>query len=541
MSVASPIPHYADIHCHPSLKPYLSSHNPEKRVGMWKPLPISPVYDEVPRWMRPVIDDAVHGSQASYQQLQQGKVRVVFHSITPAEHQFYYLRRFMSIFLRRNQLARLHAAIINTSKEVMAQRVSGTLTDHDALYFDELEDEYNYVRTQVDASKGKRQIQLVGGYAELQEVLQKDDFTAATILNVEGAHSLFNFSHARDLKLPAKTVNNPNSVKFQQYESLLENNIKVVKRWGPDGRHTPFTMTFSHHFWNLLAGHAKSVGGVMGTLFVNQTQGCQTGFTELGRRMLRRLLARDNGRRILIDAKHLSVPSRLEFYKLLREEYWEKGDPVPVIQSHAAVNGHATMASSLATPDTMKKIKDQAFNTWSINVSDEELQLLHDCQGLFGIMFHDMRVPGGKPLKQIFELRKQIAKRDRDHRPLFDDLNRVYRDLTAANLLHIARVVGKKSAWDVPCIGSDYDGVMPAFHCYPDCAAIPNVLEDFRDFLLNPHDLPDYGFTKKDIKKLLFKLDPDEIAYKIGIGNVDTFLRRFFTDDYRLRGKTPVA
>ena len=51
---------------------------------------------------------------------------------------------------------------------------------------------------------------------------------------------------------------------------------------------------------------------------LNQNRGMDKGLTELGRHVLRELLSRENGKRIIIDTKHMSVQSRKEYYGFVR-------------------------------------------------------------------------------------------------------------------------------------------------------------------------------------------------------------------------------
>ena len=68
----------------------------------------------------------------------------------------------------------------------------------------------------------------------------------------------------------------------------------------------PWFVTFSHHFYNELCGHARSLRKIIGKL-TNQEEGINTSFTPLGLEVLDILLDKNNGRRILIDVKHMSA------------------------------------------------------------------------------------------------------------------------------------------------------------------------------------------------------------------------------------------
>ena len=95
-------------------------------------------------------------------------------------------------------------------------------------------------------------------------------------------------------------------------------------------------MSLAHHFWNGLCGHAESFSGIVKKK-VDQTEGLNVGITFLGRKIIAQLLATNNGKRILIDIKHMSVTSRQDYYRIL--ENHEAFKEVPLIVSHGAANG----------------------------------------------------------------------------------------------------------------------------------------------------------------------------------------------------------
>jgi hypothetical protein len=86
----------------------------------------------------------------------------------------------------------------------------------------------------------------------------------------------------------------------------LNNSITTIKSW----EYPPFFITFAHHFYNELCGQAESLTSLLKKL-ADQSDGLNTGFTPLGEQVLRSLLDTSNGKRILIDVKHMSQKYRL--------------------------------------------------------------------------------------------------------------------------------------------------------------------------------------------------------------------------------------
>jgi len=89
------------------------------------------------------------------------------------------------------------------------------------------------------------------------------------------------------------------------------NNLKILKQW----QHVPYFVTVAHHFYNHLCGHAKSLYDIVGSVS-DQSEGMGTGFTELGKKVLREVLSSTNGKRIYIDIKHMSASQKRRWMRL---------------------------------------------------------------------------------------------------------------------------------------------------------------------------------------------------------------------------------
>lgn len=97
----------------------------------------------------------------------------------------------------------------------------------------------------------------------------------------------------------------------------------------------PWFFTYSHHFYNDLCGHARSLRSIIGKL-TDQETGVNSDFTPLGLEVLDILLDKSNGRRILIDIKHMSPLGRKRFLDLRKSKY---NSEFPIIISHGVCNG----------------------------------------------------------------------------------------------------------------------------------------------------------------------------------------------------------
>ena len=166
--------------------------------------------------------------------------------------------------------------------------------------------------------------------------------TLCLTLTIEGLHNL-------DVQHGASEA------KVMDHVLKLKNNVDAPL----------FFVTFSHHFWNGLCGHAHSLPPLMSAVF-DQTAHMGEGFHPLGLKVLMALLDTSKGRRVLIDIKHMSFKARTQYFNLLAGtvpndipamtpelgrqmaffRFNTKAAPgtstaaPPVIVSHTAVNGY---------------------------------------------------------------------------------------------------------------------------------------------------------------------------------------------------------
>lgn len=209
---------------------------------------------------------------------------------------------------------------------------------------------------------------------------------------------------------------------------------------------------------------------------------------------------------ILIDIKHMSLKSRLDFYEYRRNNGCQQ---YPIIASHMGVAGYSISEWQEAT----KKVKVEreadlpkigifteretagkwgafnnvfTFNPWSINLMDEDIVEIIQSNGLIGLSL-DVRILGWQNMLTKEDQMEYISVEDFKY--FFPDKFQQFEELLPQeveswlvpiredrhplslcfNLLHIISV-GKlytaKNPWDHVCIGSDFDGLInPIINC----------------------------------------------------------------------------
>jgi microsomal dipeptidase-like Zn-dependent dipeptidase len=299
----------------------------------------------------------------------------------------------------------------------------------------------------------------------------------------------------------------------QPIEKVMER-IAEVKAW----EQPLFFVTFSHHFNNYLAGHAHSLPDVANNL-IDQDESKNEGFTENGMKVLRYLLAiddtnnkrKDAGRRVLIDVKHLSVRARKEYYNEVIEPCLKKGDVIPVIASHVAYSGITTLDKLIENLDhevdgAMADRFGSKFNSWNINVCDEDILTCFKTGGLIGINL-DQRILG-------------ISKEDQDDES--KHIQYVWQNMRALMMVVLeseaSDLPDKKLVTNLVCLGTDFDGYIDPANRY----ATVNDFGDLRD------DLVKIISKDEEKDKLLQGLTPDELAEKICFTNAMDFVIKNF-------------
>jgi hypothetical protein len=399
-------------------------------------------------------------------------------------------------------------------------------------------------------------------YKEFKQYTDSDKIICG-ILTIEGGNALGNYMCHNTF---TKEFAELESIEKKLLEKSFIDNVKKIKSWR-DGRYTPFFISFCHHFNNLLAGHSRSL--TPGKKWIlpgfrdlfNQEPGLDEGFNELGEKILDKLLEQgEKCRRILIDTKHMSIKSRMYYHYLVKERR-EKGDKIPIIQSHAAINGWSSFCEADKQLENKNIDKNAYFSRWKINMNDEEILDIYDSDGIIGFVFHEGRMPGGKINARTKKLRKRYnklkkkenksARQQKKFDETTDKLKPIYNKLIWSNIFHIVRLIHKNrtdengepaNGWKIISIGSDYDGLVDPFNTYFSVSDLQTLFNDMVDYINNQKEPvyfaengKEYELTKVWINKLMFGKTIEELVSDICFNNVANFLKKYFTEDYLLK------
>ncbi|MEM6515110.1 MAG: membrane dipeptidase [Bacteroidota bacterium] len=434
---------YIDFHCHPALKPFGKSFN-YKTIGknhknrrrlssIWRYDPPS-LLDKLLNY----IGNLTKFSQSNFTSLAKGGVSVICASLYPLEKGF---------FDNKIEPEFLKDLLSNFTSGVGKKRVDAIqkITN----YYKDLELEYDFYlqlnNVGFTLPEGRFKYRIVRNYQDIKAVItaaENEKTTISTIcvvMSIEGLHVLNN-----------DTTKPP-------IEQEFLNNLKFIKSWAT----TPFFVAIAHHFWNHLCGHAESFTGIV-KRNVDQSNGLGLGFTALGIKVVHELLNDQNGRRILIDVKHMSVKARQQYYELLYDnpDYAN----VPIIVSHGAANGMVSFENRSQSGSTVAE-KLMAAN---INIFNSEIILIAKSKGILGLQLDERRVVNEKTLKAT---KNSMSRSKIMH----------YRSgLLWFQIQHIAEVLDNEGlfAWDCIVIGSDFDGIVDPLNSFWTAEELP-YLADF--------------------------------------------------------------
>jgi hypothetical protein len=462
MQTSTPI---IDLHVHSTLKPYGNS---------FYLTDIKSCTDSSCLWFvdrRNNGDVGVEGilgicryRQSDFRTLTDGQVKIAFVSLYPVEKQFFEIRK---------KSIKPFEVVLAEFASLFGKKRINYIRSSEFSYFKDLCDEYKYLSVLNGIAINSRKYELAKNSSFLNT-----DANLIVIPSVEGCHA---FSDGNNPRLPESWTN-------------IENNVKIVKLWEAP----PLFVTFAHHFYNGLCTHAKSLYENSGKL-LDQEYGMRNyGLTPkdsedpisiFGKKLIGLLLSKSNGRRILIDVKHMSLEARKVYYEIITNEYSEN---IPVIWSHGAV----------------------AFDNEEINMSlEQDVAMIYKTKGIIGIEM-DQRILGynknrfWKTIKSFFRRR-----------------NKAYEDAGYfwMQVITIAEFAYKNgysdNPWKCIALGSDYDGIINSLNLYPDATSL-SLLYNNLIIYLNEY----WEENNTVIPKNLNNEDAADVIYNVMYKNAYNFI-----------------
>ena len=522
---------FADLHCHPAAWSfnYLRNTETEKDPELFSPwsIPNSNIN-------RQEKGKRTGYSQSDFAKLLTGRTKLVFASLYPIEKGFFRDKFLRSLRSGKNFRSGdkhtlfdiIQSKVMNISHErteyFQGKEIDGLTYD----YWDELQREYAfYVAganqknkiTAFESENGQKlKYETQGQYSiakTLSDVNTAVNFSdgISIVLTIEGMHALGigNPIQAEDVSI---TV-------LKERIAAIKGESKTLTNW----EHPVFFITFAHHFYNTLCGHAHSFPNIAEKCFLDQSKGLDKGFNNKGREIACNLLGIDTSlndtgsRRIIIDVKHMSPQARADYYQQIIKPYNNKSETkrkIPVIASHVGYSGAHSLQQLIDESKlefqngliSKKKSGDNFerddFYGWGINLCDEDIEYIHLSKGLLGLAF-DQRILGVR------------AKEKREN-----NISAFIRTIERIALVPFkADLDNPFEIWDIITIGTDFEGYINPLDPY-------STALDFQDFSIDLSKA--LGKLKKQNNFLFGDLEPEQITDKICFSNAYNFLVKHF-------------
>ncbi len=486
----------ADLHCHSLLKPFYSGI--DDPWAFWEHKCAPDAYDVVLEKAA----DIPKFTQGNFESMHLGNVRLVYACLSPLEYEMRHPKVFRDLGKLRNTYACM-AGVSPDWEFFMDKKVD---------YFQELMghmrllmkgDQQRYV-----VGNDTLRYDVIGSANELRAVLA-DPKRLGVIVSIEGAHAL------GEGPLTPELLDSPD-YQLQVLEHL--DILKGIRPMDRAGNFLPFpvtVMSLNHFMWNGLGGHAKTFGQAFG-LLLSQTEGINTGPTPLGERVVKSMLDREVGRRILVDVKHMSIASRTWYYGYL-DSLRLLGDTVPVVATHVGIAGASW--TTIDNPKAQQLIKTSEWlNQNDISLFDEDIHEIAKSNGILGIMLDKYRVGGTLGNAAVDDSR--IGSQER---------RKTYLHLLVLNMMEVVDALQNEKAWDIIAIGSDFDGMISAMETYEQGMDMPSLRDDLVTYFEDPQDLWEL-YPRRKVQRYMFGLSATQIVDKVMGGNLIRFTERILED-----------
>lgn len=471
-----------DFHCHPTLRS-TNCATDLKELDFWKKVANYKGDSTIERMIGIKLSEIAKESQSHFSGYRNGNTKIIFDSLYPLEKGWLNFRKLPSIFMGED----IKLRIFRIASGITEKRFNDLRSNES--YFNELNEQYSILLREQKKKRKNHRFQLTKNYDHLTSLLDKKDVDLIVVPSIEGAHSF----GTGDMLAKGKTP--------KELKSVITENIARVKQW----EYPPFFVGLAHHFWNQLCGHARSFKPPVHYI-INQRVGLNQGITELGWSVIHNLLSTDNGRRIHIGIKHMSIKARMEYYRFVYEHNIISKDTIPIICSHTGVNGFNTINRMVKFADSRKSSRIPMFNNLSMNLCAEEIKVIHETGGIIGIIL-DKEILGSS--KYLDAIRKEDRWQMR---------KKMYLKLIWDTIFFMINSIKTEKAWDTPIFSSDFDGLITQIEFYKCADSIQELREDLQEFL----EQNNYK------RELWFKKSPEEILDKLFRGNVMNFLQKHY-------------
>ncbi len=364
-------------------------------------------------------------------------------------------------------------------------------------YFQNLVNHIQYLKNETDYAlytNGKAEYcRLVDNIEKLEQAPYAPN-QVAWVLSIRGAHilapSIYTDQNQED-ELEFRKVSLDNVERLKGIRPL---EASSAGKAGMQYINLPiFSISFDSYFKDGYCGHTpKLPNGEMEAYESASAQASIKGFSPAGQDVVKKLLDKEKGRRILVDLAGMSVESRQWYYEYVKELKYKK-DTVPVFFTNVGIAGLKCDENNYRNRNEIENENQKTvLNPRQSNLCYQDIQEVRNSNGLVGISLEKYRLMGE-------------AMRNRYHnqlQPHSAERRRVAVEAVAANLCKFVESFGNSTGWDYVCISSNFDGFAEHLEFYNSSDDLPSLAKDLYEFFRAPRDIEGL-FKKKEILKIM--------------------------------------
>ena len=494
---------FADIHFNGSTKPY-NSRTSSMGYTIWESIDHECGYERSSQVMQAAGRKLPKLAQSNFESLAKGGVRIGCISISPIERQFI---NSSSFYNEKNK-----KATVSCVTGIVANQLF--LRQREIDYFSDLVNNIQYLK------RFENKPYRIGGFQYYYTLIQKKSEVDSVIANPD--HIGLVLTVAGGHALGHSIYINEGITSLEEYHDLVIQNVKRLKGLLPFSDNsdeyiqTPILwMSPCKNYENGLGGAANSMTKAQQSVF-GKPNDLNEGPSDLGKEVLEMLISKD-GRRILVDIKHMSLKFRRFYYQTV-ERASILGEQIPIVCSHTGISGLSWQGGLYKKRDDDSKNNNSYLNHWQQNLSEQDIKKIAASRGLIGITLDKTVLGGQLALSEIESTVAGTVQRRKACVKLF-----------LANVLTVIDKVGTPAAWNIIAVGSDFDNMYEPLDPYPSAEYLPDLASDIQEFLERPEDIGS-EFPAKKIKELMFNYSAAEITEKIMSLNAVEFIRRNLDD-----------
>jgi hypothetical protein len=470
-----------------------------KRYSLWERIENDcPL--EVPFELNNAFEGVPRHAQSSFYDLMKGNVKISNQIISPTERQF-----LQSDFLQPNISSEIFGCLTGISYR------EETFVLNNVDYFNLVIENLYYLQEELQYSYHTRgrvfNCKIITNPDQIPAIMESPT-DIGIVVSIHGGHALGNYLYIEQ-----------GQYQSSEYKNILINNIDRLKGTQPLRVKTNefleipiFSISFGNYFEDGICGKAAKFSLAEEEAFKEQDN-MGNGVSALGEAVIRRLLSKETGRRILLDVSDMSLAAREWYYKFVKDQRYGK-DTIPILALNTGVSGLSTKDNAYIGNDEKLKNQQSYLNNRQANLSRQDIREIVRSEGLIGISLDRDRLMG-----KAFQTRYNSTLEGSA------DRRRVAIDAIVANICEIIQTAQTIDAWDMICIGSSFDNLCRPMEMFATSADMEQLAKELLDFFENPRDIEGI-YTEKEIKQFMYSYSARDIVDRIMYQNALNFLKK---------------